>query len=126
VNVGDLRLYFFEPGQPPRSFPIGIAKDGYATPLGATEVVSKREKPTWVPGPSARRDDPTLAASVPPGPDNPLGEHALYLGWRSYLITAPTTRAASAATRAAAASGCIPGTSPGSSPASSPARRCAS
>src|SRR5262245_235110 len=29
VNVGDLRLYWFEPGQPPRSFPIGIAKDGF-------------------------------------------------------------------------------------------------
>src|SRR5512134_1256719 len=38
VNLGDLRLYFFEPGQPPRSFPIGIAKDGYATPLGVTTV----------------------------------------------------------------------------------------
>jgi L,D-transpeptidase ErfK/SrfK len=39
-----------------------------------------------VPGESARRDDPKLAARIPPGPDNPLGEHALYLGWPSYLI----------------------------------------
>ena len=23
---------------------------------------------------------------VPPGPDNPLGAYALYLGWSSYLI----------------------------------------
>src|SRR5262245_46393327 len=30
VNLGDLRLYYFEEGQPARSFPIGIAKDGYA------------------------------------------------------------------------------------------------
>jgi L,D-transpeptidase ErfK/SrfK len=84
VNLGDLRLYFFEPGQPPRSAPIGVAKDGYATPLGVTEVKEKREKPTWVPGPSARRDG--YPAQVPPGPDNPLGEHALYLGWPGYLI----------------------------------------
>jgi L,D-transpeptidase ErfK/SrfK len=84
VNLGDLRLYFFEPGQPPRSFPIGIAKDGYATPLGVTEVTSKREKPTWIPGPTARRDG--YPEKVEPGPDNPLGEHALYLGWRGYLI----------------------------------------
>jgi L,D-transpeptidase ErfK/SrfK len=84
VNLGDLRLYFFEPGQPPRSVPIGIAKDGYATPLGVTEVKSKKEKPTWIPGPSARRDG--YPAKVEPGPDNPLGEHALYLGWQSYLI----------------------------------------
>ena len=86
VNLGDLRLYYFEPGAPPRSYPIGIAKDGYATPLGDTVVTAKREKPTWVPGPSARREDPSLAREVKPGPDNPLGEHALSLGWPSYLI----------------------------------------
>jgi L,D-transpeptidase ErfK/SrfK len=84
VNLGDLRLYFFEPGQPPRSAPIGVAKDGFATPVGVTEVKAKREKPTWTPGPSARRDG--YPAQVPPGPDNPLGEHALYLGWPGYLI----------------------------------------
>jgi L,D-transpeptidase ErfK/SrfK len=84
VNLGDLRLYYFEPGEPPRSYPIGIAKDGYATPLGDTVVKAKREKPEWTPGPSARRDGyPEL---VPPGPDNPLGEYALYLGWPAYLI----------------------------------------
>jgi L,D-transpeptidase ErfK/SrfK len=86
VNLGDLRLYHFAADQPPRSYPIGIAKDGYATPLGVTTVKNKKEKPTWVPGESARRDDPELPARVPPGPENPLGEHALYLGWQSYLI----------------------------------------
>ena len=86
VNVGDLRLYYFAKGAPVRSYPIGIAKDGYATPLGVTTVRAKRENPTWVPGESARRDDPKLAARVEPGPDNPLGSHALYLGWPTYLI----------------------------------------
>jgi L,D-transpeptidase ErfK/SrfK len=84
VNLGDLRLYFFERGEPVRSVPIGVAKDGYATPLGVTEVKTKREKPTWTPGPSARRDG--YPEQVPPGPENPLGEHALYLGWPGYLI----------------------------------------
>ena len=84
INLGDLRLYFFEPGQPVRSVPIGIAKDGYATPVGETEVTAKREKPTWTPGPSARRDG--YPARVEAGPDNPLGEYALYLGWPGYLI----------------------------------------
>jgi L,D-transpeptidase ErfK/SrfK len=86
VNLGDLRLYFFPKDGPPRAYPIGIAKDGYATPLGDTTVKAKKEKPTWIPGESARRDDPELPARVPPGPENPLGEHALYLGWQSYLI----------------------------------------
>jgi L,D-transpeptidase ErfK/SrfK len=86
VNLGDLHLYYFEAGAPVRAYPIGIAKDGYATPIGVTQVTSKREKPSWTPGPSARRDDPSLPARVKPGPDNPLGEHVLYLGWPSYLI----------------------------------------
>jgi L,D-transpeptidase ErfK/SrfK len=86
VNLGDLRLYWFEPGKPPRSYPIGIAKEGYATPLGETVVTAKREKPAWVPGESARRDDPNLPREIPPGPDNPLGEYALSLGWPTYLI----------------------------------------
>ena len=84
VNLGDLRLYFFEPGQPARSWPIGIAKDGYETPIGDTEVTTKRERPTWIPGATARRDG--YPEKVEPGPDNPLGEHALYLGWPGYLI----------------------------------------
>ncbi len=84
VNLGDLHLYYFEKGARTRVYPIGIAKDGYSTPIGVTVVKSKREKPPWIPGPSARREGkPEI---VEPGPDNPLGEHALYLGWPAYLI----------------------------------------
>jgi L,D-transpeptidase ErfK/SrfK len=86
VNLGDLHLYYFEKGAPVRAYPIGIAKDGYATPMGVTEVTGKREKPPWIPGESARRDNPSLPKAVEPGPDNPLGEHVLYLGWPTYLI----------------------------------------
>ena len=86
VNLGDLHLYYFQKGQPVRAYPIGIAKDGYATPMGVTTVKAKREKPTWILGTSARRDHPELGAQVKPGPDNPLGEYALYLGWPQYLI----------------------------------------
>ena len=39
VNTGDMRLYHFVKGERPRSYPIGIAKEGYATPHGATKVV---------------------------------------------------------------------------------------
>jgi L,D-transpeptidase ErfK/SrfK len=86
VNLGEMRLYYFEPGMRARSYPIGIGRAGWTTPRGRTTVTRKREKPTWTPGPSARREDPSLPRVVPPGPDNPLGEHALYLGWPSYLI----------------------------------------
>jgi len=85
INVAEQRLYYFGKGEP-LSFPIGVSREGMATPLGVTSVVRKRENPSWYPGPTARRDDPTLAARVPPGKDNPLGTHAIYLGWPSYLI----------------------------------------
>lgn len=86
INTGDMRLYYFAKGERARSYPIGIAKEGYATPQGATKVVRKKANPTWYPTASARRDDPSLPTAVPPGPDNRLGTHALYLGWPTYLI----------------------------------------
>ena len=46
----------------------------------------KKEKPTWYPTESTLRDKPWVGTVVPPGPDNPLGEYALYLGWPTYLI----------------------------------------
>jgi len=85
INIAEQRLYYFGKGGP-LSFAIGVGREGINTPLGVTSVTRKREKPSWYPGPSARHDDPTLPARVPPGPDNPLGEHAVYLGWPSYLI----------------------------------------
>jgi L,D-transpeptidase ErfK/SrfK len=33
-----------------------------------------------------RAEDPTLPAVVPPGPENPMGTHSMYLGWPSYAI----------------------------------------
>ena len=68
------------------SFPIGVSRADSSTPLGETKVVRKRESPTWTPPRSARLEDPSLPAVVPPGPENPLGTHALYLDWPQYLI----------------------------------------
>jgi L,D-transpeptidase ErfK/SrfK len=80
------RLYAFEKGYLTADYPVGIGRDNLETPLGRTTIVEKRVGPTWRPTAQARRDDPDLPAVVPPGPDNPLGTHALYLGWRNYLI----------------------------------------
>jgi len=95
VNVAALRVFYFpKPGKDGRrvvqTYPIGIGKVGWATPVGSTKVVSKRKDPWWTPPASVRREhvengDP-LPARVPPGPDNPLGAYAMNLGWPSYLI----------------------------------------
>lgn len=87
INLADMRFYYFPGGgRPAESFPIGTSRDDWTTPLGSTKVVRKAKNPTWFPTPSIRKDDPTLPARVPPGPDNPLGKFALYLGWPAYLI----------------------------------------
>lgn len=53
---------------------------------GTHMVTQLRENPGWSPTPSMRRLDPDLPAYVPPGPDNPLGIRAIYLGWSLYRI----------------------------------------
>ncbi|MCP5420926.1 MAG: L,D-transpeptidase family protein [Gammaproteobacteria bacterium] len=95
LNLATMRLYYYpEPkaGEPPTviTHPVGIGREGWVTPTGTTKVVKKVEGPSWSPPASIRREhaaqgDP-LPARVPPGPDNPLGTHALRLGWPSYLI----------------------------------------
>lgn len=87
VNLADMRLYHFPGGgRPHRHYPIGIGRDGHPTPRGSTTVVRKAVAPPWRPPASVRAEKPFLPAVVPPGPDNPLGGHALYLGWPEYLI----------------------------------------
>jgi L,D-transpeptidase ErfK/SrfK len=87
VNLAEMRLYYYPPGGGDvRTFPIGIGREGWETPLGRTQIVGKREHPSWVPPDSIRKERPGLPAVVPPGPANPLGRHALDLGWARYVI----------------------------------------
>jgi L,D-transpeptidase ErfK/SrfK len=87
INLADMRLYYFgEPGTRPRSYPIGIGRDGLTTPLGTTEIARKKKDPIWRPTARMRAEDPELPEHVPPGPDNPMGTRAMYLGWPLYAI----------------------------------------
>lgn len=86
INLPDQRLYYFPPKGPMRSFPIGVAAEGVTFRTGVTRIVAKREHPTWYPPPSIRAEDPGAPLSVPPGPDNPLGDFALYTAWTDIVI----------------------------------------
>ena len=87
INLAELRLYYFAgTGSEPRSFPIGIGGEGKQTPVGHTEIARKAVHPTWVPNKSEHDEEPDLPAAIGPGPDNPMGEFALYLGWKGYAI----------------------------------------
>lgn len=87
VNLAKMRLYYFrDPGREPISFPIGIGSEGLDTPTGVTKVVRKTAGPSWYPTDRMREAKPWLPRMVPPGISNPLGTHALYLGWPTFLI----------------------------------------
>lgn len=96
VNTAEMRLYYYP--RPPRnenpgveSYPISIGRSDWNTPLVTTRVARKVTDPVWYPPASLRAErlqqgDPPLPEVVHPGPDNPLGQYALYLGTPSYLI----------------------------------------
>ncbi len=87
INLAERRLYFFGEGrQEPASWPIGIGRHSFTTPLGETQIVKKKVDPIWYPTAETRAEDPELPAAVPPGPENPMGQFAIYLGWPQYAI----------------------------------------
>lgn len=87
VNLAKMRLYYFRyPGREPITHPIGIGQEGLATPTGDTKIVRKNANPSWYPTARMREAKPWLPQRIPPGPANPLGTHALYLGWPTFLI----------------------------------------
>lgn len=88
VNLPEFRLYYFPeaPSDPVLTFPLGIGDEGKDTPLGSYTVIAKAVAPAWYVPKSIRATDPRLPAVVPPGPDNPMGTHALRLSKDRILI----------------------------------------
>lgn len=98
VNLPEHRLYYFLPqklGQAAKvwTFPVSVGKMDWRTPIGFTRIVSKTRNPSWTPPASVRQErarngEPPLPPVVPPGPDNPLGRHAMRLAipGGAYLI----------------------------------------
>jgi len=86
LNLSDQRLYYFPRAGAVESYPIGTGREAWETPRGETALVRKKARPSWYPPKSIREEDPTLPRVVRPGPNNPLGAFALYLGWSGYLI----------------------------------------
>lgn len=86
INLPERRLYYFDAPSGPMSFPVTVGKEGWETPMGVTSVVNKRENPTWTVPDKIRAEDPELPAVVPPGPDNPLGQYAMDLGFQGIRI----------------------------------------
>jgi L,D-transpeptidase ErfK/SrfK len=93
INLAAMRLFQFKGNSEPLAvltYPVGVGTEERPSPRGLMRVERKVSRPTWhVPASIARdhlkKGDP-LPAAVLPGPQNPLGEYALYLSAPSYLI----------------------------------------
>ena len=111
INLAAMRLFHFnEDGnsQAVSTYPLGVGTSERPSPTGQMYVARKATRPTWhVPASIAKehrkKGDP-LPAKVLPGPQNPLGEYALYLSKPTYLIHG-TNKPASIGLRAT--NGCI-------------------
>ena len=87
VDTRSRALHFWSEDQTTyKLFPSSVPLTEEMTRRGRTSVIRKVVGPSWSPTPSMRKRNPEWPSYVPPGPDNPLGTHALYLGWKYYRI----------------------------------------
>jgi len=88
INLSEMRLYFYthKNSRFLFTFPIGIGDEGKDTPIGNFKVINKTTRPYWIVPKSIRKENPKLPPVVPPGPDNPLGSHAIRLSLPGILI----------------------------------------
>ncbi len=93
INLAAMRLFHYKEKNDSlvaMTYPVGVGTTERPTPTGQMHVARKVTRPTWYVPASIAKDhrkkgDP-LPAKVLPGPQNPLGEYALYLSKSSYLI----------------------------------------
>jgi L,D-transpeptidase ErfK/SrfK len=93
INLAAMRLFQFKGNSKSlvvSTYPLGIGSAERSTPMGQMYVARKMIRPTWHVPSSILKDHQKkgdfLPAAVLPGPQNPLGEYALYLSKWTYLI----------------------------------------
>ena len=92
LNLANMRLFYYPKKQPNEVFtyPIGIGRQGWNTPMGSTTIIAKKANPSWVVPESIHQEHAEkgdlLPRVVTAGPDNPLGLYAMRLGFPHYLI----------------------------------------
>ena len=85
INIAELRLYFFEKSSGTvQTNPIGVGDEGWESPLGTFVINDKRANPTWYIPQSLQAK--YGMASMPPGPENPLGEFILKFSAGAYGV----------------------------------------
>jgi L,D-transpeptidase ErfK/SrfK len=91
INLPEFRMYYYHAdGELVSSYPVGIGRQGWSSPIGQTRILRKQANPSWYPPKSileehAAKGDP-LPSVVPPGPDNPMGPFKMNLALSGYVI----------------------------------------
>jgi L,D-transpeptidase ErfK/SrfK len=96
INIAQRRLYYFpRPKAHERAivvtFPIGISRPNWATPLGKTRIIAKFKDPSWIVPKDIWEEhhsqgNANFPKYFPPGPDNPMGMLALETGFPEIFI----------------------------------------
>ncbi len=84
VRTGENKLYLYKNGQVARTYDVATGRPEFPTPTGTFSVVSKQTNPTWHNPHSSWST--SMPETIGPGPDNPLGTHALALSASGILI----------------------------------------
>jgi len=87
VDISSRALHYWNSSSDTyRLFPTSVPISEELTRRGRTKVTQKVVGPDWRPTPSMKERNPDWPDYVPPGPDNPLGTHAMHLSWTYYRI----------------------------------------
>lgn len=87
VDINSRALHYWSSDQSVyKLYPTSVPLSEDLTRRGRTRIIRKVEGPSWRPTPAMRERNPEWPEFVPPGPDNPMGTHALYLTWTYYRI----------------------------------------
>lgn len=91
INLAEYRMYYFPKDKNVvHTYPLGIGREGWGSPIAETRITGKIKDPAWYPPKSIREehaaDGDPLPTVVPAGPDNPLGPFKFTLGLQGYLI----------------------------------------
>ncbi|KIN74399.1 ErfK/YbiS/YcfS/YnhG family protein/Tat domain protein [Sulfitobacter guttiformis KCTC 32187] len=87
VDIDSRAVHYWSEDQSEyKLYPSSVPLTQELTRRGRTEIIQKVEGPSWRPTPSMLERNPEWPAFIGPGPDNPLGTHALYLSWTYYRI----------------------------------------
>ncbi len=92
INLAELRLYYFTRDKKyVYTYPVGLGRKEWRTPIVDSTIVNKKEHPTWFVPESIRefvyaQTGKELPDYIGPGPENPLGDYAIYMAKAGYLI----------------------------------------